>query len=142
LARHDNEQADLTHRVLADKILEEVPMYKQLLKLFTTSELIKWSGLCEIYEKELTSTPVFSGNEQAQKRWNDLKLVASSITVAKFILFEFQKSRRRTQHPRHGQVLHSHQDRQDGRVVGFVSWRNGGVLVADGGQQERSSEDG
>lgn len=73
LAPYDNEQADLTHRVLADKILEDIPLYKQLLKLFTTVELIKWSGLCEIYEKELKATEVFSGGEQAKKRWNDLK---------------------------------------------------------------------
>ncbi|ERL86079.1 26S proteasome non-ATPase regulatory subunit 12 [Dendroctonus ponderosae] len=73
LAPYDNEQADLTHRVLADKILEEIPLYKSLLKLFTTPELIKWSGLCELYEKELKSTSVFSGDEQAVKRWDDLK---------------------------------------------------------------------
>lgn len=63
----------MTHRVLADKILEEIPLYKSLLKLFTTPELIKWSGLCELYEKELKSTTVFSGDEQAVKRWVDLK---------------------------------------------------------------------
>jgi 26S proteasome regulatory subunit N5 len=28
LAPYDNEQADLTHRVLQDKLLEEIPMYK------------------------------------------------------------------------------------------------------------------
>lgn len=28
LAPYDNEQADLTHRVLEDKLLEEIPMYK------------------------------------------------------------------------------------------------------------------
>lgn len=73
LAPHDNEQVDLTHRVLTDKVLEEIPLYKQLLKLFTTPELIKWSGLCEIYEKELKATPVFASNEQGKKRWADLK---------------------------------------------------------------------
>ncbi|CAH1110000.1 unnamed protein product [Psylliodes chrysocephalus] len=73
LAQHDNEQVDLTHRVLSDKILEEIPLYKQLLKLFTTPELIKWSGLCDLYEKPLKSTPVFSSNDQGQKRWADLK---------------------------------------------------------------------
>lgn len=73
LAPHDNEQVDLTHRVLADKGLEEIPQYKQLLKLFTTPELIKWSGLCQLYESTLKTTPIFSGNDQAKKRWNDLK---------------------------------------------------------------------
>jgi 26S proteasome regulatory subunit N5 len=28
LARYDNEQADLTHRVLEDKLLEEIPVYR------------------------------------------------------------------------------------------------------------------
>lgn len=73
LAPHDNEQADLTHRVLADKILDEIPLFRQLLKLFITPELIKWSGLCELYEKALKSTPVFSGNDQSQRRWKDLR---------------------------------------------------------------------
>lgn len=70
-----NLQADLTHRVLADKSLEEIPLFKQLLKLFTTPELIKWSGFCEIYETPLKATPVFSGNEQAKQRWKDLRFV-------------------------------------------------------------------
>ncbi|KAF7281513.1 hypothetical protein GWI33_004593 [Rhynchophorus ferrugineus] len=73
LAPYDNEQSDLTYRVLTDKVLEEIPLYKSLLKLFTTPELIKWSGLCELYEKELKTTPVFGGDEQANKRWGDLK---------------------------------------------------------------------
>ncbi|CAG9773861.1 unnamed protein product [Ceutorhynchus assimilis] len=73
LAAYDNEQSDLTHRVLTDKVLEEIPLYKSLLKLFTTPELIKWSGMCELYEKELKSTPVFSGDEEAAKRWTNLK---------------------------------------------------------------------
>ncbi|GLV44894.1 RecQ5 helicase [Carabus blaptoides fortunei] len=71
LAPHDNEQADLTHRVLQDKALDEVPLYRQLLKLFTTSELIKWSGLylqekavravCEHDRDILISMPTGSG---------------------------------------------------------------------------------
>lgn len=73
LAPYENEQSDLTYRVLADKVLEEIPLYKSLLKLFTTPELIKWSGLCELYEKELKTTPVFGTDEQSVKRWADLK---------------------------------------------------------------------
>lgn len=73
LAPHDNEQSDLTHRVLADKVLDDIPQFRQLLKLFTTPELIKWSGLCELYEKALKGTPVFSGHEQSKQRWKDLR---------------------------------------------------------------------
>lgn len=81
LAPYDNEQADLTHRVLEDKLLEEIPVYKELLRLFINSELIKWSGLCDVYETELKqgsakykATDVFDPNtEEGQKRWKDLK---------------------------------------------------------------------
>lgn len=66
---------------MSDKILEEIPLYKQLLKLFTTPELIKWSGLCDLYEKPLKSTPVFSSNDQGQKRWADLKLVKLIVVL-------------------------------------------------------------
>lgn len=76
LAPHDNEQSDLMHRVLAnDKILDEIPLFKSLLRLFTTPELIKWNGLCETYQQELKSTPVFGNDEQSRKRWKDLRYV-------------------------------------------------------------------
>lgn len=81
LAPYDNEQADLTHRVLQDKLLDEIPAYKELLRLFINPELIKWSGLCDVYEKELKqgsakvkATQVFASNtEDGQKRWKDLR---------------------------------------------------------------------
>jgi 26S proteasome regulatory subunit N5 len=49
--------------------------------LFINPELIKWSGLCDIYEKELKegsakckATDVFNPNtEEGQKRWKDLR---------------------------------------------------------------------
>ncbi|KYN07202.1 26S proteasome non-ATPase regulatory subunit 12 [Cyphomyrmex costatus] len=74
LAPHELEQADLTHRLLADKLLDEIPTYKELLRLFVNPELIKWSGLCEIYEKDLRLTEVFSSlTEEGCKRWTDLR---------------------------------------------------------------------
>jgi 26S proteasome regulatory subunit N5 len=49
--------------------------------LFINSELIKWSGLCEVYETELKQgsakykpTDVFNtDSEEGQKRWKDLR---------------------------------------------------------------------
>ncbi|XP_043479621.1 26S proteasome non-ATPase regulatory subunit 12 [Leptopilina heterotoma] len=74
LAPHEPEQADLTHRLLADKLLEEVPIYRELLRLFVNPELIKWSGLCEIYERDLRATEVFTAStEEGRKRWADLR---------------------------------------------------------------------
>ncbi|XP_043280184.1 26S proteasome non-ATPase regulatory subunit 12 isoform X2 [Venturia canescens] len=74
LAAHEPEQADMTHRLLADKFIDDIPTYKELLRLFVNPELIKWSGLCEIYEKELKSTEVFSNStEDGRKRWAELR---------------------------------------------------------------------
>ncbi|XP_014284688.1 26S proteasome non-ATPase regulatory subunit 12 [Halyomorpha halys] len=81
LAPYDNEQADLTHRVLADPLLDLLPLYKELLRLFINPELIKWSGLCDVYENvlkrgnpELPPTSVFSpGNADGDKRWRHLR---------------------------------------------------------------------
>ena len=54
---------------------------RELLRLFINSELIKWSGLCDVYETELKqgsakykATDVFNPNtEEGQKRWKDLR---------------------------------------------------------------------
>jgi len=75
LAPYDNEQSDLIHRIKQDKTLEEIPLYKELLSLFITAELIKWSGLVDIYETELRSkaTDVFSSTDQGSEWWNKLK---------------------------------------------------------------------
>ncbi|KAI5651723.1 PCI domain-containing protein [Phthorimaea operculella] len=74
LAPYDNEQADLTHRVNADKELDKLPEYKALLGLFINPEIIRWNQLCATYEKMLRATPYFnSTDEKGQERWNDLK---------------------------------------------------------------------
>ncbi|XP_078035231.1 regulatory particle non-ATPase 5 [Augochlora pura] len=74
LAPHEPEQADLTHRLLADKLLDEIVTYKELLRLFVNPELIKWSGLCRIYEDDLRRTEVFThSTAEGRKRWDDLR---------------------------------------------------------------------
>lgn len=80
LAPFDNEQSDLIHRISQEKQLEELPVYKDLLKNFTTIELMRWQQVCHIYEKELKegsegnpATGVFTQSEQGEKRWTDLR---------------------------------------------------------------------
>lgn len=53
---------------------------RDLLKQFTTMELMRWASLVEDYGKELRegspdspATDVFSYSEEAEKRWKDLK---------------------------------------------------------------------
>uniref|UniRef100_A0A3B4GMX0 Proteasome 26S subunit, non-ATPase 12 n=1 Tax=Pundamilia nyererei TaxID=303518 RepID=A0A3B4GMX0_9CICH len=80
LSPYENEQSDLVHRISGDKKLEEIPKYKDLLKQFTTMELMRWASLVEDYGKELRdgspnspATDVFSYTEEGEKRWKDLK---------------------------------------------------------------------
>ncbi|GAB1600228.1 26S proteasome non-ATPase regulatory subunit 12-like [Argonauta hians] len=81
LAPYDNEQADLLHRIGTEKNLNEIPKYKELHGLFTTSELINWKQVCADFETDLKegskscpATHVFSTNSiGSKKRWQDLK---------------------------------------------------------------------
>jgi 26S proteasome regulatory subunit N5 len=64
LSAYDNEQADLIARVSEDVNLEKAPLYKELLKCFTTPELMRWSKMEEIYGQELKNpTPIPHSNK-------------------------------------------------------------------------------
>jgi len=75
LSTHDNEQSDLIQRILKEKVLEELPVYKTLLEQFTNNELIDKATLDKQYEKELREgTGVFDANtEMGRKHWQDLR---------------------------------------------------------------------
>jgi len=84
LAPYDNEQSDLINRLKLDKSMTEIPHYLEILKLFTTWELINWnaweasvSQLLRIGNKtvelEAEPTNVFSLSELGNRRWSDLK---------------------------------------------------------------------
>ncbi|KAJ1929964.1 proteasome regulatory particle subunit [Tieghemiomyces parasiticus] len=73
LASYSNEQADLIHRVAADPRLGKLPLYRQLLKHFTTNELMRWTRILEVYGATLSQTPVFHADTPAgTKRREDL----------------------------------------------------------------------
>jgi 26S proteasome regulatory subunit N5 len=91
LAPFDNEQSDLLHRIKLDKNLEKMPLYKyaiilwfinndyiythcrQLVKLFTTHELMRWPKIEEMYRSELQKSFVFDqSNADGVKRWKDI----------------------------------------------------------------------
>ncbi|KAJ9476582.1 26S proteasome regulatory subunit RPN5 [Pseudozyma hubeiensis] len=65
LAKFDNEQSDLMARVEAEEGLEEVPEHRNLLKCFTTPELMRWPGIEELYGPLLKSSPTFSSKASA-----------------------------------------------------------------------------
>ncbi len=59
-------------------LVKQFPPFRELLKLFTTRELMVWNQLSEQYEKELRqslpSSAIFnSQTEEGKKCWKDLK---------------------------------------------------------------------
>merc|ERR1712128_350085 len=54
LAKYDNEQSDLIHRIESEKLLEEIPKYKAVVEKFTTNEIISQAAFCDSFEKKLT----------------------------------------------------------------------------------------
>jgi 26S proteasome regulatory subunit N5 len=67
LAPYDNEQNDLLHRIAQDsRIQTSCPTEAQLLKLFTVHELMRWPSIESNFGKHLTSTDIFSAQENSQ----------------------------------------------------------------------------
>ncbi|SAM61718.1 probable RPN5-26S proteasome regulatory subunit [Ustilago bromivora] len=60
LAKFDNEQSDLMARVEAMEELDQVPEHKNLLKCFTTPELMRWPGIETLYGPLLRQSPTFN----------------------------------------------------------------------------------
>ena len=79
LAPYDNEQSDLLHRISQDsRIATSCPTEAQLLKLFTVPELMRWPSIEANFGPHLTSTDIFSAQEneedpKAHQRWLDFR---------------------------------------------------------------------
>lgn len=60
---------------------------RELLRLFINPELIKWTGLCDLYEKELRKGSVFGNHTEGDKRWADLKTrVVEHVCIKLYLL--------------------------------------------------------
>ncbi|KAG6862181.1 hypothetical protein C0995_004263 [Termitomyces sp. Mi166 len=79
LAPHDNEQSDMMHHLFVDPALSKLDLHYNLVKCFTTRELMRWPGIEAIYGEFLRKTPVFS----SEKRWEDLhsRVIEHNIRV-------------------------------------------------------------
>ncbi|KAJ7878648.1 PCI domain-containing protein [Mycena leptocephala] len=68
LASHSNEQSDMLHHLFVDPALAKLELHYNLVKCFTTRELMRWPGIETIYGEFLRKTSVFS----SEKQWEDL----------------------------------------------------------------------
>ena len=73
LAKYNNEQSDLIHRIKTERALDDIDSYKRILEKFITDEIISQADFCREFEVELRQTDAFSQSEAGDKRWGDLK---------------------------------------------------------------------
>lgn len=74
LAPYDNEQQDMMFKLHKNKLLDETPMYKELLNLFMCKELINFDSLNNMYGKELLGFDIFNQETaHGRKCWTELK---------------------------------------------------------------------
>ncbi|CAM9673880.1 unnamed protein product [Phaeothamnion confervicola] len=83
LSPHDNHQQDMLHRVARDPRLAELPVYKELLRLFTTPEIIGYP-LAAQAEIEAQPALALGGTELLAKWKTDLhtRVVQHNVRVA------------------------------------------------------------
>lgn len=74
LSPYDNEQVDMMHNLSKNKLLEELPVFKELLRLFMCKELINFDALCTVYGAELNTFDIFNQETtHGKKCWAELK---------------------------------------------------------------------
>lgn len=59
LAPYDNEQSDLLNRLSKDERVAKMPQVLNLVKCFTTPELMRWPAIQQLYGPDLRRTKVF-----------------------------------------------------------------------------------
>jgi len=69
----------MLHHLFVDPALTKLELHYNLVKCFTTRELMRWPGIEGIYGPSLRQTPIFS----SAKRWEDLhtRVIEHNIRV-------------------------------------------------------------
>lgn len=86
LAKFDNHQHDLMHRINTDKNLDEKPMvvFKTILRLFTGTQLINWPEFQQLYGPGLAQHPVFSQHKERMEDLHNRVIEHNLRIIAKF----------------------------------------------------------
>jgi 26S proteasome regulatory subunit N5 len=86
LSPYDNHQHDAMNRAFTDKRIEDrsMIMYRELLRLFVSSDLIDWPEFQQRFRNDLSKTQVFT---EDPSRWDELhdRIIEHNIrTIAKY----------------------------------------------------------
>lgn len=87
LALASSDQVTLLNTTAADRLLEDIPVYRELCKLFITQEVIWWEVFSKTYADEIAAeTQVFGGDGSAKSK-NDLRARVTEhniLVIAKY----------------------------------------------------------
>ena len=88
LSPFDHEKSDMMHRMLKHKNIDEVPLYKELLKEFTTIELIYWYTIKAKFKEELGKLGIFDvSNATGLKHWKDFRTATIEHNIKVFAAY-------------------------------------------------------
>lgn len=88
LSPFDNEKSDMMERLLKHKFIGDVPLYKELLKEFTTLELINWYTMKAKFKEELTLLEIFDvKHQQGLKYWKDFRTATIEHNIKVFATY-------------------------------------------------------
>ncbi len=80
LSPRDNLQSDLVHNIRQYKIMEELPVYSELLQLFVTMELIQWNTLRTRFGEELAKNLGLAESELLGEKVEWEKILHERVT--------------------------------------------------------------
>ena len=66
-------QQSLLHQISKDAKLADLPLHKQLMKQFTTKEIIHWDTLAAAFGSEMAAEADIFGGDDGEKRKKDLR---------------------------------------------------------------------
>lgn len=143
LATYNNEQSDFINRVYLDKNLEEVPVFRNLLKQFLTKELMVWPRIQALYQPELSALPPFAAADSAQMLWQALQQrVTEHVRGPAVCLFAcLQMLIYSIEHSRCGRLLLEHHDGSPRAAADTEQGGGGEEPLRHGGEQERVCQD-
>lgn len=88
LSSFDNEKSDMMQRLMKHKFIDNVPLYKELLKEFTTVELINWYALKAKFKVDLMTLGIFDVSHQdGLKSWKDFRTATIEHNIKVFATY-------------------------------------------------------
>lgn len=119
LSPRDSQQSDLLHRIQTFKAMEELPTFAELLKLFSTDELIRWPVLMTQYKDDIAALMVPAKEEVKDEDVKWEKALQERVTEHNLRVLSKYYSRIRLE--RLAELLDMSEDNTERKLAAMVS---------------------